>query len=275
MNFFSRAANGWEIAKGSFKVLNANRSLIIFPILSGLSLVLVLALLLAGVLGFRESANEFLVGDNKLMGILLTFLYYLVNYFVIVFFNTALTHCVSQYFNGEQVSVKEGMAHSFTRLPAIFSWAVFAATVGTLLNLLQENLGFIGKIITGLVGVVFNVAAFFVVPVLAYENLGPIAAFKRSATMMKEKWGEAAGASFNFGFVQFIALIFIAILAFTLGTLTSYMAGGIFAVFALLLLISITSAAKSIFITAVYRNISGDPVEHYEQQVIDHLFMSR
>jgi hypothetical protein len=177
------------------------------------------------------------------------------------------------YFNGGSVSVKEGMAHSFKRLPSIFSWAVFAATVGTILNLLQENLGFIGKIITGLIGVVFNLAAFFVVPILAYENLGPVEAFRRSALLMKEKWGEAAGASFNFGFVQFIALIFIAIIAVTLGTITSYLIGGVFAVLAVLFLITITSAAKAIFITAVYRNISGNPVEYFEQKYIDNLFI--
>jgi hypothetical protein len=275
MNFFSRAANGWEIAKGSFKVLNANRSLLVFPLLSGLSLILVLGLMLAGILGYQESANDALFGHNRVTTILSVFFYYLVNYFVIVFFNTALTHCVSMYFNGEPVSVKAGMAHSFTRLPAIFSWAVFAATVGTIINLLQENLGFLGKILTGLIGVVFNIAAFFVVPILAYENLGPVKAFRRSALLMKEKWGETAGASFNFGFVQFIALVFIAIIAITLGTITSYLMGGVFAVVAVLFLITITSAVKAIFTTAVYRNISGDPVEHYEQKCMDNLFITK
>jgi hypothetical protein len=58
----------------------------------------------------------------------------------------------------------------------------------------------LGKIITGLVGIVWSVAIFFVTPVIACENLGPNAAFKKSAMLMKEKWGESIGAGFSFVF---------------------------------------------------------------------------
>ena len=64
-----------------------------------------------------------------------------------------------------------------------------AATVGLIFRLLEENLGKIGQIIAALAGVAWSITTFFVVPVLAYENLTPIAAFKRSAQIMKEKWG--------------------------------------------------------------------------------------
>ena len=52
MNFFDRLSNGWKISMSSFKVLKANKQLIIFPILSSISLVLILGwfvtILLAG-----------------------------------------------------------------------------------------------------------------------------------------------------------------------------------------------------------------------------------
>ncbi|HEV2833359.1 MAG TPA: hypothetical protein VGW31_15375 [Hanamia sp.] len=40
----------------------------------------------------------------------------------------------------------------------------------------------------------------------------------------------------------------------------------------ILLLLTIMSAVKTIFISAVYYNVNGDPVELYNQQFIDNLF---
>jgi hypothetical protein len=37
MDFIDRMSNGWKISMNSFKVLGANKKLIIFPVLSGIS----------------------------------------------------------------------------------------------------------------------------------------------------------------------------------------------------------------------------------------------
>lgn len=50
MNLFTRLSNGWTIAMNSFKVLKANKQLIVFPILSGVSLLLVSASFFTAVL---------------------------------------------------------------------------------------------------------------------------------------------------------------------------------------------------------------------------------
>lgn len=104
-----------------------------------------------------------------------------------MFFNVALMHCTKLYFSGEEVTLQKGLQFSISRLGTILSWALFAATVGTLLKIIQENLGKIGKIVIGLIGIVWNVATFFVVPVIAYENTNATGAFKRSVQLMKEK----------------------------------------------------------------------------------------
>ena len=43
MSFFDRLSNGWTIAMSSFKVLKDKKELIIFPILSGISIMLIVA----------------------------------------------------------------------------------------------------------------------------------------------------------------------------------------------------------------------------------------
>jgi hypothetical protein len=140
------------------------------------------------------------------------------------------------------------------------------------LRLLQDNLGWLGKIITGLIGIVWSVTTFFVVPVIAYENLGPIAAFKRSATLMKEKWGESLGATFSFGIVQLLAIFLLVIPSGLAGYLIHPVVGIVLFILGVFTILVVMSAARVIFVSAVYHNINGDPVKHFNQELADHLF---
>jgi hypothetical protein len=152
---------------------------------------------------------------------------------------------------------------------------MFAATVGTVLRLIQENAGWLGKIIAGLIGIVWSVATFFVVPVIAYENVGPLQAFKRSSQLMREKWGERLGAGFSFGLVQIVALIVVGLPLFFIGAIAHPAVGIVLAVLGCLLVMAVISAAQTIFVSAVYHNVTGDPVKHFNQQMIDDLFESK
>jgi len=276
MNFFDRLANGWKISMTSFKVLRANKQLIIFPILSGISLLLILGSFFTVVLaGAGWDIDQVKESDRNALGYVFLFLYYLVNYFVVVFFNMALIHCTHLYFKGEEVSVEKGIKFSMSRIGAIFAWSMFAATIGMILRLLSENLGTIGKIIIGLIGVVWSIATFFVVPVIAYENLGPIDAFKRSADMMRQKWGERIGAGFSFGLVSLLGVLIFGVGLFFVGAVFNLVIGVILGVLGVLLVSAVMSAVRTIFISAVYHNINGDPVEHFNQQMIDNLFVQK
>jgi hypothetical protein len=132
MNFFDRLANGWKIAISSFKVLRQKKDLVIFPILSGISLLLVIGSFSTAVLGsFGWDPDN--IEFRSTGYYLLLFAFYVVNYFIVVFFNMALIHCARLYFRGEEVTVRAGLKFSMSRIGVIFSWAFFAATVGLLL----------------------------------------------------------------------------------------------------------------------------------------------
>jgi uncharacterized protein DUF6159 len=275
MNLFERFSNGWKIAQSSFAVLKENRQLIIFPILSGISMILLISSFTVILFASSGWDADAIRDKGTVTNYVFTFLYYLINYFIVVFFNTALVHCTHLYFKGEEPTIRKGLQFSVSRIGAIFSWAIFAATVGTILRLLQDNLGWLGKIITGLLGIVWSVATFFVVPVIAYENTGPLAAFKRSAELMKQKWGEGLGATFSFGLIYLVSVLLLAIPSVILGMLIHPLAGIILFVLGIFSLLVIMSAAKMIFISAVYHNIEGDPVKHFNQQLADNLFIQK
>jgi hypothetical protein len=275
MGFFQRLSNGWTIAMNSFKVLRANKQLILFPVMSGISLVLVMASFVTIILAFAGFNTDNIATENEIVNYLWVFAFYLVNYFVITFFNMALIHCTHLYFNGEEVTLAKGIAFSISRLKVILSWALFAATIGTLLKILQENLGYIGKIITGLIGIVWSIATFFVIPVIAYENLGPVDAFKRSSQLMKQKWGESLGSQVGFGVINLLAFLLVAIPLFIIGSFFHILVGVGLALLGAFLIMAIMSAAQTIFISAVYHNVTGNPTEHFNQKLIDNLFESK
>lgn len=275
MNFFDRLSNGWKLVVASFKVLQANKQLIIFPILSGISLIVVIGSFFTGILAANGWDLDSIGTDDPIAGYLLLFAFYIVNYFIIVFFNMALVHCTRLYFHGEEVTVMKGIQFSLGRIGTIFSWAVFAAVVGTILKAIQENSGILGKILTGIIGIVWNVATFFVVPVIAYENVGPIQAFKRSSNLMSEKWGESIAANFSFGIIQLIGMFVAAVVLFIVGSLIDPIVGIGLAVLGAFTVMAIISATQTIFISAVYHNITGDPTTHFSQQMIDDLFQPK
>jgi hypothetical protein len=277
MSFFTRLSNGWELFKNSFKILKENKELIVFPVLSGISLVLITgSFIVAFLAAYGWDVDNVSVGDdgsgNIVLNVALTFVFYLINYFVVIFFNMALIHCTRMYFHGEQVSIRKGLQFSVSRIGAILTWSLFAATVGTLLRMLQENLGVVGKIITGLIGIVWSVTTFFVVPVIAYENVGPIDAFKRSANLMRKQWGESLVANFSFAVVQFIGVLVVSLGLFFIGSLIHPFLGVAMAILGAFVVMAVVSATQTIFISAVYHNINGDPVKHFNEGFANNLF---
>jgi len=157
--------------------------------------------------------------ENTALNYAVLFAFYVINYFIVIFFNIGLIHCTHLYFKGEQVSVRKGLQFSLSIIGRIFTWALFAGTVGFILKIIQQRSGIVGKIITGLIGVVWSIATFFVLPVIAYENVGPIDAVKRSSQLMKEKWGESLTSRFSFGLFQMLAILLLGVPLFFLGSI--------------------------------------------------------
>ncbi len=275
MGFLDRLSNGWKLSMSSFNVLKKNKQLLLFPLFSGIALILLTVSFLAILFvpsgwDFERTFEEGSIGNY-----ILIFLFYLINYFVIVFFNMALIHCARIYFEGGKPTVRDGINFSMSRIGAILAWSAVAATVGLIFRLIEEYLGRIGQIITAILGIAWSVTTFFVVPVLAYENLAPIDAYRRSVAIIKEKWGESLGATFSFGIVQFLAVILVAIPLFFLGSLIHFFVGIFLAAIGVMLVITTISAAQAIFISAVYFNINDKPVAEFNSETLDGIFIQK
>ena len=250
-----RIGSGWALTKTSLRVLRKDKELLVFPLISGL----VLILLLAGFIGGMFVAFGFdalFGGASTWLFVVVMAVYYILAFFVSFFFNAAVVGAATIRLNGGNPTLADGLRIARQNAGRIFLWAVFAGTVAMILRAIQERLGFLGKIIIGLVGIAWSLATYFVVPVLIYEKLGPWAAVKRSAHLFKTTWGETLVGGFSMGAI-FVLLglagILFVVVGAAVGGITGLLVGLVVAVVYWIVLGLIASAASSILIAALYR----------------------
>lgn len=276
MSFFSRLSAGWELAKLSLSTINKNRTLLLFPLFSTVSLILVLATFFGGTFYFAGDQIQALLDSNEYGNVLalgMMFLYYLVNFFIIVFFNAALIHCAIKVLNDEETSLSDGISFSFSRIGKILGWSVLSATVGTLLQILH-NMGKIGEIIASLIGIAWSVMTFFVVPVLVYEDKGVFEAVKASGRLMKEKWGESIAANASFGIFHLIGIVIAVLIFYALMSVNFILALAI-GLLIILFVSTVAAAARTVFVAAVYNHVIGKPTGEFDGDMLDSAFISK
>jgi hypothetical protein len=250
-----RIGTGWQLTKTSLRILRKDKELLLFPLISGLSLMAILAVFIVGIfvtVGFGAAFG----GASTWLFVVLMIVYYVVAFFLAFFFNAAVIGAATIRLNGGNPTLSDGLRIARENAGRIFLWAIFAATVAMILRAIQERLGFLGKIVVGLVGIGWSLATYFVVPVLIYEKLGPWAAVKRSAHVFRATWGETLVGGFSMGAIFVLiglAGLLAPILGFVLGGTIGLVVGIIILVVYWIALGLVASAASSILVAALYR----------------------
>jgi hypothetical protein len=277
-----RFSRSWNLMKASAEVLRSDKSLLMFPLASSICCLLVAASFLVPIIvALMASGAEMEQGHRMTAGgYVLLFLFYLVQYFVIIFFNTALAGAALARLRGEPTSFGEGMAIARSRIVNIFGYALIAATVGLVLRALQERLGLIGRLVAGFLGLAWTVATFLVVPVLASQDVGPTEAISRSVELLKRTWGENiignAGIGVVFGLLMFVAILVAALLvggAFATQSITAIIAAIVIVVVGLTMLGLIQASLQGIYAAALYRYAEDGEVGHgFDQAMLEQAF---
>jgi Family of unknown function (DUF6159) len=256
-------SRSWELLGQSFAVLRADKELMWLPVVSAIFclaatvIIFSSALILLVPLGsIPHDAGQQKVLFQEMAPFV--FLFYLATYSIGIFFNVALVSIASNRLDGGHATLNDGLEAAWKRKWRIMQWALLAATVGMLLKMLQRRLRFLGRIITSVIGFVWVLASFFVVPLLAAEDIGPLEALYKSAQILRDTWGEEVVGGFSFGLIfSLLALpgILLPLLGVRFGQ-TGMVAGLAAAVIYWLLLGVVSSAARGIFVAALYRYAS-------------------
>jgi hypothetical protein len=264
---FERFSRSWSLIKASASVLSQDKELLLFPLMSAISTVLVAACFVLPLFGMGafDGLSEHGAEGIQPLAYVFAFLFYLAQYFVIFFFNTALVGAAMIRLDGGDPTVRDGLRIASGKLGAIFGYALIAATVGLLLRALQERAGWIGRAVAGLIGMAWTVASFLVVPILVTRDVGPIEAVKESAKLLKRTWGENVIGQGGIGLVFMLinVLVVVAGIALIVGaaaTKSAIVIGFAVAALVIALVLSalIQAALSGIYAAALYRFASGE-----------------
>lgn len=276
MSLITRISNGWQMAMTSFETIQKKPFLLLFPVFSVFSFILIFATFAGGsYFVFGDQIESILENEQygNVATIAFLFLYYLVNFFIVIYFNSALIYCASRILNGEDTNASDGLAYANSKIGKIFGWAVLAATVGTLLKLLQET-GKIGKFVASLIGVAWSILTFFMVPIIIFEDKSVFDSVKESGRLMKEKWGESLTANLSFGIFYLLGMLAAIVVTVLLFSVNAILAIGL-GILIVLLVITVISTAETIFVAAMYNHVTGMPTGNFDDSTLDGMFIQK
>ncbi len=271
-----RISRSFDLMKTSWRVLMEDKKLLAFPVLSGIVMLIVIATFILPLLFSQGTLSS---ATNSAAGIVLLFLFYLVSYFVVIFFNVGLISAVHAKLQGRTMTIGQGLAAAGSHLGPILAWTVVAATVGLVLRLIEDRAGVAGQIGAALVGGIWTLVTMFVVPVLVFEDKGVVDAMKGSLGLVKRTWGESVVGSLSIGLVFFAigAVGFVLVLATLLlnNILVVYAAVALFIVLVAILAI-LASAMQGIFVVALYIYAkTGQVPSVFDRELVEGAFAPR
>lgn len=270
----SKYRRGLDITTESLDVFRQHTSLAVLPALSLLAVGSAFAVLTA--VAFRFGIVDSLF-TNDLYKYGALFCAFAVSSSVATFFNAAVVHCASRVFDDEQTSVRDGLAAAWRVRRQIALWAVVAATLGTVLYILDEKFGAIGSLARLVFDLAWALLTYFIVPVIVLDHeTGIRRQLRRSGSLFKDTWGESVSATLGVSLIFLIAALpGLVLLAAGYFLLHGAIAAGALVVGGLIVVAAVVGSqtVTAIVRTALYRYATtGERVGPFESREPDTLF---
>lgn len=254
---FTRIKQGWQLTKKAWSVIRTHPRLLKLTITGGV-LAIAVAIVLGvpgGLLAATDDQTASIVGY-----VLLALAAYLASFFVI-YFNVALAAAADAALAGGQPDVAVAKARARELLPVIAGWALLSLVISVLLNALRQRGGSAGNLLGSLGAAAWGFVTFFVIPVVALEGIGPVAAVKRSSQLVRQRWGQQVTGNVAIGGITFLVQI-VGVLVLVLGVVllvsgatASAFLGAMLAVIGAVVLIAgavVSGAIRGVFGVALY-----------------------
>ena len=274
---FEKFSRSWDLVKASASVLRSDKELMLFPVISGIATLVVLATFLLPMFALRIFADGFGLG-----AVVFGFLFYFVQYSVMIFFNTALVGAAMIRLDGGDPSLGDGFRAARSRIGAILGYAAIAATVGVLLQGMKNKDNFLVRLLGSMLGAAWTLATFLVVPVLVSRDIGPIDALKESVRLLKRTWGENAVGQVGIGAAFGLLIAVVAVIGVGLAVLSAQVsialaiAVGMLFGLGVLLLTIYQSALSGIYSATLYRYaVSHETPDAFKDADLEHAFLPK
>ncbi len=290
-----RIRNSWHLMGSCMHVLSRDKELVIFPILSGIATLIILGSFAGGLWGTglyealmerAQAASDddatAAVTSQELIAWAIMFVWYFVNYTVVIYFNAALVGAAYIRLHGGDPTVADGIAAANRCLPSILGYAAVAASVGLILRAIESRSEAVGRIVAGLLGMAWSLVTYLIVPVLVIERSGAFGSIKRSAGLFRKTWGEQIVANFGFGIVGFLlalpgigGLVAAGLLGFGAQSIGLGITLGVLSLLWLLGVSVILSALRGIYTAALYAYATHGEVRGFPVELVTDAFRPR
>lgn len=212
---FTALTNSWTLAKECWSVLMHDKEMLVYPTLTSVVNLLIFAIAYFYMLGaglfdaeqpFQFSNLQWIIGASIVLAAMYS------AHFSFSFFECALVASALKRLKGDNPSLGYGLRVAANRIPQIAGWSLYSTLFGILLSIIKGlfKSRFAQKVVGGITETAWNVVTVFVLPLIVVENIGSFDAVKKSVSIIKHKWGEAATLEIGFGSLCSIAAIPIA-----------------------------------------------------------------
>jgi len=190
MGLLRRLQTGFRLTGQSAGLLRRNPRFAVLPLVSGLATLVYLVAVLGSTL---------LVGDigSPLVAVGVLFAVYFGTSLLAAFGNAALVYAARESFRGADPTVVESLRAAAGHAGALVVWALASAVVGLVLRVIESSSDLLGDLVAALLGLAWGALTYFVVPVVVFEDAGPVEMFRESGRTVRDIWGEAFGADFT------------------------------------------------------------------------------
>jgi hypothetical protein len=195
MGFLERLGRGWGIVLQSFRIVKADKEILVYPILQGIIILGLGALILLPLI-FNATPGE---NPGFLLGVII---FTAISYLVSAFFQAAIVSSASIRFSGKNPSLKDGFIQPLKRFFALFTWAIVSFFVALLIGARrgkqqEGNAQFESQAVASVAELTWSLITFYVIPVMLFEKLSVFKAIGRSSSLFKKTWGENVAARFT------------------------------------------------------------------------------
>ncbi len=194
------------LTKTAFRMIREDRALLWLPLIGGLCLFGIVAIAVLPIvivfLASPGSLGTLTSGNGVYLLVAMYVLLYFVLVFVGVFFTAALVGAAMLKLNGGSPTVSDGLRIARQHLGKLLLWAIFAATVGLVIQIIASRVrGIAGLLIRFGAGVSWGVVTYFIVPVLVFESLPTFPSLKRSAGLFVQNFGRTIASNIVLGLI--------------------------------------------------------------------------
>jgi hypothetical protein len=250
-----RFARSWDLLKTSLKVVKQDKELLWMPVLAAMASILAIAAVSGIGLGTGIwPQTQTPDGATNYAGIALAFVGYILLAFVGLYFNAAVVAGATQRLEGGDPTIGSSLAAASRKAGKLFLWSIVVATVNVLLQMIRERSNIVGQMLASIAGTAWNLATYFMVPVLLFDDQPMGASVKRSGGLFKKTWGETVlgqGGLGLAGLVLGLGALLVGVLAIFL--LSPLGIGGLAAGIAILVVGIVIVAALMSVLGGVYK----------------------